>query len=300
MRRSTLSKRPTDHVVSQTADTVVVLGEFDGVHRDHVALVEAALQHAEPLSAAVVAVVVDRGEGVERIMSVSRRCELLLSCGVSSAFVAPLPRPVDVEDTLAPALEVMRPVAVFLDPESWPSQPRNALSEYFLRIGAAIRDGVAGSDQTLGPIDTAMIIERIHHGDVDAAGKMLGRPYELSGTIAAHDAIAPPTGFQTEQVTPPPDIVLPASGVYAARTLIGRRWVGAAVNIGSRPTFGSSNRVVVESHLIDFGGNLKDTEMSLRFVRRLRNQLWFPGPDELAAQIERDVVAVTALLRSKA
>ena len=277
-----------------------MLGEFDGVHRDHVALVEAALQHAEPLCAAVVAVVVDRGEGVQRIMSVSRRCELLISCGVSSAFAAPLPRPVDVEETLATALERMRPVEVFVDRESWPSQPRDALSEYFHRIGAAIRDGGAGSDPTLGPIDTAMIIGRIHHGDVDAAGKMLGRPYELSGKIAAHDGIAPPTGFQTEQVTPPPDIILPARGVYAARTLIGRRWVGAAVNIGTRPTFGSSDRVVVESHLINFEGDLTDTEMSLRFVRRLRDELWFPEPAELAAQIERDVVAVTALLRSKA
>ena len=72
------------------------------------------------------------------------------------------------------------------------------------------------------------------------------------------------------------------------------------MNVGTRPTFGFFDRVVVDAHLIEFEGDLQDTELSLRLVRRLRDELQFSGPDELAAQIERDVVAVTALLRSKA
>ena len=295
-----MSKRPTDHVVSPTTDTVVVLGEFDGVHRDHVALVADALKLSTPLRAAVVAIVADVGEGVARIMNVNRRCELLLSCGVSSAFVVPLPRPVDVQDVVGAALERMRPIAVLVDRESWPSQPRGALTEYLHRIGAIVRDGATAPDPAPGPINTATIIDLVRSGDILTAGEMLGRPYELAGEIAARDFDPPPTGFQTEQVVPAPDIVLPGSGVYAARTLIGRRWVGAAVNVGTRPTFGFSDRVVVEGHLIEFDGDLQDTELSLRFVSRLRDELQFSGAEELAAQIERDVVAVTALLRSKA
>ena len=277
-----------------------MLGEFDGVHRDHAALVADALKLSRPLRAAVVAIVADGGEGVPRIMNVNRRCELLLSCGVSSAFVVPLPRPVDVQDAVGAALERMRPIAVFIDRESWPSQPRDALTEYLHWIGAIVRDGATAPDPALGPINTASIIDLVRSGDIRTAGEMLGRPHELAGEIAARDFDPPPTGFQTEQVVPAPDIVLPGSGVYAARTLIGRRWVGAAVNVGTRPTFGFSDRVVVEGHLIEFEGDLQDTELSLRFVRRLRDELQFSGPDELAAQIERDVVAVTALLRSKA
>ena len=233
-------------------------------------------------------------------MSVGRRCELLLSHGVSSAFVAPLPRPIDVRDALGPALERMHPIAVFVDRESWPSQSHEALSEYLLGIGADVRYRAAARDATLGPIDATAIIDRIRTGDVRAASEMLGRPHELAGAIAPRGAPPSPTGFQTEQVLPAPDIVLPGNGVYAARTLIDRRWVGVAVNVGTRPTFESSRRVVVEGHLIEFEGDLQDVELSLRFVRRLRDELRFSGSEELAAQIELDVAAVSALLRSKA
>lgn len=233
-------------------------------------------------------------------MNVGRRCELLLSYGVSSAFVAPLPRPIDVQDALGPALERMHPMAVFVDRESWLSQSHDALSGYLQGIGADVRYRDAARDPMLGTIDATAIIDRIRVGDVRAAAEMLGRPHELAGALAAHEAPPSPTGFQTAQVVPAPDIVLPGTGVYAARTLIDRRWVGVAVNVGTRPTFDSSGRVVVEGHLIEFEGDLHDAELSLRFVRRLRDELQFSGSEELAAQIHRDVAAVSALLRSKA
>ena len=278
-----------------------MLSEFDGVHCGHSALVDAALQHATSLGAALVAVVADRGEGVPRIMQVNRRCELLLSCGVSSAFVAPLPHPADVQHALGPALERLRPVAVFLDAASWPSQPRDELFEYLHGIGSVVRDGTTTSDPGFLPIDTATIIDGLRDGDIRAAEVMLGRPYELSGAIAARVPVRPSTRFQTEQVATASDIVLPKNGTYIARALIGRRWVAAAVNVGTRPTFNSSDGgIVVEAHLIDFEGDLQDTELSLRFVRRLRNEMQFSGPDELAAQLERDAVAATAILQSMA
>ena len=294
-----MSTCPIDRVVAPT-DTVVVLGEFDGVHRGHAALVAAAHKLSTPLNAALVGIVADRGEGVPRIMNVNRRCELLLSCGLSSVSVVPIPRPFDVEKVVGAALEHLRPVAVFLDRESWPSQPRRALAEYLHRIGAIARDGASAPDPALGHINSAAIIHRVRSGDIRTAAEMLGRPYELTGRIVALDVEPSPTGFQTVQVIPAPNIVLPGNGVYAARTLIGRRWVGAAVNVGTRPTFGLSQRIVVESHLIGYAGELQETELCLRFVRRLRDELQFSGLEELVAQIKRDVVAVTSLLRSKA
>lgn len=279
---------------------MILLGEFDGVHRGHVALVAAARQLARQHDAVVVAVVADRGEGVPRIMGVRRRCELLISHGVSSTFVAPLPRPIDVRGALGPALERTNPIAVFVDRESWPVQPHDALLEYVHGIGAEVRYRAAERDTTLGTIDATSIIHRIRTGDVCAAGTLLGRPYELVGVIATRGTRCSSTGFKTERVLPAPDIVLPRNGVYAARTLIDRRWVGVAVNVGTRPTFDTSGRVVVDGHLIEFDSDLKDAELSLRFVRRLRDEVQFSGPSDLAAQIELDVAAVSALLRSKA
>lgn len=293
-----MSMRPTDHIVSRTTEAVVVLSEFDGVHRSHAALVGAALQHARSLGATLVAVVADRGEGVPRIMHVNRRCELLLSIGVSSAFVAPLPHPVAVQDALGPTLERLRPVAVFLDAASWPSQPRNRLSQYLRGLGSVVRDGPTTAGPGFAPIDTAAVIGSLDRGDIRTAEAMLGRPYELSGAVAARVLVSRSTRFQTEQLATASDVVLPKRGVYIARALIGRRWIAAAVDVRTGPSFDSSQGgTVVEAHLIDFEGDVQNTELSLRFVRRLRDQVQFGGPDDITAQLDRDVVAAIAELR---
>ena len=292
-------RRPTDHVVPPTSGAVLVLGEFDGVHRGHVALVETAVELASRRGAQVVAVVADRGRGAPHIMAVTRRCELLLSYGVSSAVVAPLARPVDVRDALGDALDRLHPSTVFVDREAWPTLPRAPLQQYLAGLGAAVLAGPEVADADRETIEAVTIIDRLSAGDVVAARTMLGRPYELAGSVVQHDVRPPPTGFQTEELSTDADAVLPRRGVYAARALVGRRWVEAAVNIGIRPMLTSSGPVVVEAHLLDFQGDLRDSELSLRFVRRLRDERLFARPQDLAVQVRADVHEVRALLRSK-
>ena len=273
--------RPIDHVVTRRSETVLILGEFDGVHRGHRALVDAALEYAKPLRAQVVAVVADRGEGIPRITSVGRRCELLLSLGVSSVFALPLSGPADVPSALGPSLERLRPVIALVDRESWPLQPRTVLSEYVTSIGTVLRDGDAVRDQSLGPINTATVIDRLRGGDVGVAGDMLGRSFELVGATISPGSTSRSTGYQTEMVVSAADAVVPPPGVYAAHTMIGRRWVGAALIIRPR---------VVVAHLINFAGPLPDAETSFRIVGRLRNE---------PAQLTRsDVAAVMHVLEA--
>ena len=74
--------------------------------------------------------------------------------------------------------------------------------------------------------------------------------------------------------------------------------IAAAVDVRTGPSFDSSQGgTVVEAHLIDFEGDVQNTELSLRFVRRLRDQVQFGGPDDITAQLDRDVVAAIAELR---
>jgi riboflavin kinase/FMN adenylyltransferase len=101
-------------------------------------------------------------------------------------------------------------------------------------------------------------------------------------------------GFPTANLVPGPDDFCPPPGVYAALA----DGKPAAVDVGYRPTFDASPGLVVEVHVLDFDGDLYGRVMTVRFVARLRDERKFDSPDELVAQLARDVAHVRALLQS--
>lgn len=290
---SNVSIRPTDHVVPLTTGTVVLLGEFDGVHRGHVELTNSARHLAHHRRVALLAVVADSGGGSPRIMHVGRRCELLLSHGVSLATVTPLAHPGDVRASLGSDLERMHPVAVFVDRESWAPHSHEPLVTYLHSIGADVKYSADHRDATPVRSSVEAIIDRIRAGDVQAASDLLGRPYELTGVISG---AAPPDmpGVQFEPILPPVNAVIPPAGVYAARTLIDRRWVGVVVAI-DRPCTERSGSTAIAAHLIDHRGRLQYAELSLQLLARIRDDHSLTGSPS-AAQIDRDIASVTAFL----
>jgi len=132
-------------------------------------------------------------------------------------------------------------------------------------------------------------------GRVGDAGRLLGRPHVLVGTVARGDQRGRMLGFPTANVDAP-GMALPADGVYACEAVVdGRAWP-AAVSIGTKPTFGTSARTC-EAHLVGFERPLDDYgwPIELRFGRWLRSQWRFPGPDALVAQLRADVARCAAL-----
>jgi riboflavin kinase/FMN adenylyltransferase len=96
---------------------------------------------------------------------------------------------------------------------------------------------------------------------------------------------------------PPERKVLPATGIYAAWAHLGTEKVAAAVNVGTRPTFGGTE-LLIEAHLLDFDRDLYGQEVSLEFVERLRPELEFASAEELAEAITDDVERVRRLLET--
>jgi riboflavin kinase/FMN adenylyltransferase len=132
-------------------------------------------------------------------------------------------------------------------------------------------------------------------GKVEEASTMLGRDYQVSGRVVrGRDRGGRLLGFPTanlvllEELTPKP-------GVYATEVWVdGRRYQGAT-NIGYSPTF-KNGVFSVETHLIDFSGDLYGKTLQVRFIKRLRDEKAFSGPQELAAQIQRDVQKAREIL----
>jgi riboflavin kinase/FMN adenylyltransferase len=137
------------------------------------------------------------------------------------------------------------------------------------------------------PVSSSRVRGEVERGDVARAAVLLGRPFRLRGVVGTGQRRGQSLGFPTanlEQV----ETLVPAEGVYAARAHQGGTAWPVAVNIGPNPTFGEQARKI-EAHLIGFSGDLYGRPLALDFLERLRDTRPFANPAELVRQLRADV-----------
>jgi riboflavin kinase/FMN adenylyltransferase len=134
-------------------------------------------------------------------------------------------------------------------------------------------------------VSSSRIRAEIAAGDMEAARRCLGVPYMLEGKVVSGDKRGRELGFPTANIVPDERLVTPGHGVYAAFA----NGHPAAVNVGTRPTFDSDLGVLIETHLIDFSGDLYGETLRVAFVERMRPELAFEDVDALIAQMRADV-----------
>ena len=140
-------------------------------------------------------------------------------------------------------------------------------------------------------VSSSRIRSLIALGDVSAAARLLGDPFELRGTVVSGDRRGRELGFPTANLDPPPGLCRPGHGVYAAVA----DGVAAAVNVGVRPTFGSGRAELIEAHLIDWEGDLYGRELRLHFLERLRGERRFESAAALVETMHDDVARARAI-----
>ena len=123
---------------------------------------------------------------------------------------------------------------------------------------------------------------------MDKAYRNLGRPFTLQGKVVTGDSRGKSLGFPTANLSIAKERILPGDGIYATWAYVGDKRYLAATNIGVRPTFDEKERVV-EAFILDFDGDLYDSDISVEFVERLRNEQRFETPEALVAQMHKDV-----------
>jgi riboflavin kinase/FMN adenylyltransferase len=148
-------------------------------------------------------------------------------------------------------------------------------------------------------VSSTLIRKTVSTGDVEKAARLLGRPFELTGTVVAGRRVGRSIGIPTANLEPEPCMAVPARGVYCTRTLAGGKTFDSVTNIGFRPTFETSeggDRVgmVVETHLLDGGPDLYGKEIRVRFLKRLRAERKFADTGRLIEQINADIAAARA------
>ncbi len=145
-------------------------------------------------------------------------------------------------------------------------------------------------------VSSTRIRQALRAGDLATAQALLGRPYSVSGTIVHGEERGRAIGFPTINVAPPDDKLLPLDGIYATWAIIGDQRFRAASSLGVRPTFGGGP-LKLESHILDFSGDLYGQQATIVFVERLRDEVKFDSADDLARQIALDVEQSRLALR---
>lgn len=283
-----------------TTNTAVALGFFDGVHLAHRAIFEETVRIARAQALTSVALTFSDSPKAQATLltTPAERERQILQCGIDRVVM------------LAPTAELLA-----MTPEAFAQsllveklQARAVVCGFNYRFG----HGAAGHVETLRTLGDALgfsvtvigelqcggttvsssaIRSAVLSGDFAAAEGMLGRPFEVVGTIEHGKHLGRTLGFPTANLYPDARLVLPPRGVYVSEVMLDGVPLGRGVtNVGVNPTTDDGG-MRIETYITDFAHDIYGHELRLHFLRFLRPEQKFPDIDALRAQIARDAAA---------
>lgn len=138
-------------------------------------------------------------------------------------------------------------------------------------------------------VSSTRIRSYILEGDMDRVFAFLGRHYSVAGKVEKGRRVGNTIGFPTANIYPEEYLVLPSNGVYITKTLIDGKMHPSISNIGNNPTFGGLDKISVETYILDFEKSIYGKEIEVFFISKLRGEIKFDSVKELTDQIEKDI-----------
>lgn len=292
--------------------TALTIGNFDGVHVGHVALVRRCRELAGAAGRVCVLTfdphpmsVLRPGSEPARLSTLAQRAAWLKQAGADD--VVPLAPDADLlgktpEEFLGWLAQTHTPQVVVEGDDFHFGKARAGSvatlrsrgPSFGFRAEVVAPVEVPLADQSIVRASSSILRWLLEHGRIDDAARVLGRAYEVEGIVVPGDQRGRTIGYPTANIQTP--CMLPADGVYAGEAMTpDGQWFAAAVNVGSRPTFNGAGRRL-EAHLLDAGSfeNVPAYNWAIRLRLRtwLRDDLMFDGIEPLVAQISRDCTRV--------
>ncbi|EQA44099.1 riboflavin biosynthesis protein RibF [Leptospira broomii serovar Hurstbridge str. 5399] len=290
--------------------TVLTLGNFDGIHLGHQALLERTKEISieKGLPSVVItyypnpALVLGKDKDLRSLTTQSDKESLIESFGIDWLIIAPFTMELasmEAEDFLKTILiDELSAKAILIGFNHCFGKARRGnyelLKEYAQQYGYELEklDPVYLGDTKLS---SSYIRSLLRDGDVANAEECLGREFSVSGQVVEGHKRGRKIGFPTANVKPSPELILPGIGVYAGKTEIDGKYYDSMINIGNNPTFGDE-QLSLESHIFDFSGDLYGKTVRILFSRRIRSEIKFSGVDALIAQLKQDEVISRKIL----
>jgi riboflavin kinase/FMN adenylyltransferase len=288
---------------------VVTLGNFDGVHCGHQAILGRAVEVAREIGGEAVAItfwphptrVLAPSAGVRLITGLRHRLELIAEWGIDAVIVQRFSvrfAKITAEDFVRRLLcERLGAQRIVVGHRVSFGHERVGNAEVLRRLGAEL--GV--SVEVVAPVSVGDLVasssavrRALEAGDLGRVRRLLGRPQIIAGRVIRGHRRGRMIGFPTANLQVR-NGTLPPDGVYAVRLRWRGQWHRGIANIGFNPTFGDPERSI-ETHVFDFDTDLYRERVEIAFVERLRGEVKFGSAEALAAQIQQDVAAAREAL----
>jgi riboflavin kinase/FMN adenylyltransferase len=282
---------------------VLTIGNFDGVHRGHIALFEKVKERARAIGgqSAVMTFephpvkIMKPTDGPALITPISQKLNLIWAAGIDVILCIPFDHAfasISAQDFIQKILLEkigIKEVVVGYDYTFGNQRKGNIdlLREMGAKLGYKVHvRGALRVDDTL--VSSTSIRKLVKEGNLCEAKKLLGRDYQICGTvIKGKNRGGRLLGFPTANLDLVDELV-PSSGVYAVTVIIDERQYLGVTSIGFNPTFNDTG-LTVETHLLDFADDIVGKTMRVNFLERLRDEKTFKNIKELADQIAQDI-----------
>ena len=331
LRAGPLSARWCATQVLEVGPTFLTIGNFDGIHLGHQALLRGlqteAAAHSAPAKTALLTfdphplAVLRPHVPLQLLTTPEERLQLLAPFGLDLGIIQPFDQEfarLKPEEFMRLLVERLGLVRLVVGPDFALGRARAGTVAVLQALGTQLGYGVSVVELvagTSGEVRSHQIRQLLREGNVRAAWQMLGRPYRVMGIVEEGERRGRTIGVPTANIRPLPQRLLPADGVYATWAYLqddpddkqdeNAGLARASVtNIGTRPTVdGRQHRV--ETHLLDFPGPSENSQLygqqvAVSFVSRLRVEQRFDSLAELLAQIRRDILATRRVLQCAA
>src|SRR5208337_3735718 len=283
-------------------NTVLTLGNFDGVHLGHQAIFSKVVARAGEIGGTSIAFTFEphplkviAPERSPRLLNTFHgKMKLIAASGIDVVICANFTRAFADQNPEDFAREVLHEKIgvreVYVGYDYAFGKGREGSIESLKRMGRTygFEVGVIEAVKVNGiVVSSSTIRDMVDEGRVDYAAKLLGRNYSIEGEVVHGAQRGQKIGFPTANLSTANELI-PAYGVYAVLVSVNGRMVKGVASIGVRPTF-DSGPVSVEVYLLDFEGDLYGEQMEVSFVKRLRGEKKFADSEALARQIRKDV-----------
>ena len=293
---------PDDSRPPHWRQPVLALGNFDGMHRGHLKIVERVRRSAEERFATAVAMTFDPhpskivrpDKAPPLLMTKQQKLEALARAGMHGVAVvrfSPELAQWDPETFVRRVLvEWLHVAEVWVGANFLFGHDRAGNFSVLRSLGARYGfraekiDPVRYKDFV---VSSTRIRRLINEGRLDEAGALLGHYYSIDGSVVQGQRRGRELGFPTANLCPDNELI-PPGGVYATTMTLDGVAYPSMTNVGYRPTFESGATTVIETHILDFNQELYGRRLRVGFVQRLRDEKKFDGGDALRAQIETD------------